>query len=40
MALLKGELWANNEGAGLVHRSPQLPIGSRRLLITLDFVDH
>lgn len=40
VALLKGELWANNEGAGLVHRSPQLPIGSRRLLITLDFVDH
>ncbi|MGC6480844.1 MAG: DUF1826 domain-containing protein [Porticoccaceae bacterium] len=23
-ALLKGELWYKNEGAGLIHRSPQL----------------
>lgn len=37
IALLKGELWDGNEGAGLVHRSPALKAGERRLLLTLDF---
>jgi hypothetical protein len=37
VGLLKGELWHKNEGAGLIHRSPQLPSGSCRLLLTLDF---
>jgi hypothetical protein len=37
VALLKGELWDGNEGAGLVHRSPTLTAGQRRLLLTLDF---
>lgn len=37
VALLKGELWEGNEGAGLVHRSPSLLAGERRLLLTLDF---
>jgi len=37
VALLKGECWVGNEGAGLVHRSPQLEAGARRLLLTLDF---
>jgi hypothetical protein len=37
VALLKGELWEGNEGAGLVHRSPALPAGQCRLLLTLDF---
>ena len=37
VALLKGELWEGNENAGLVHRSPALPTGKRRLLLTLDF---
>jgi hypothetical protein len=37
VALLKGELWQGNEGAGLVHRSPALSSGARRLLLTLDF---
>ncbi|MGR6872575.1 DUF1826 domain-containing protein [Pseudomonas sp. HK3] len=37
VALLKGELWEGNEGAGLVHRSPQLSNDARRLLLTLDF---
>jgi hypothetical protein len=37
VALLKGELWEGNEGAGLVHRSPQVPTDVRRLLLTLDF---
>lgn len=37
VALLKGERWEGNEGAGLVHRSPALAAGERRLLLTLDF---
>ena len=40
VALLKGEAWAGNGGAGLVHRSPKLPRESRRLLLTLDFVNN
>lgn len=39
VALLKGELWEGNEGAGLVHRSPQVENGTHRLLLTLDFID-
>ena len=42
VALLKGEFWQDNEGAGLVHRSPvQGPglINKRRLLLTLDFIN-
>jgi hypothetical protein len=38
VALLKGETWENNEGAGLVHRSPALEHDEVRLLMTLDFV--
>ncbi|GHF00655.1 DUF1826 domain-containing protein [Thalassotalea profundi] len=38
VALLKGEHWYENEGAGLVHRSPALAKGERRLLLTLDFI--
>ena len=37
VGLLKGELWEGNENAGLVHRSPALTGGERRLLLTLDF---
>ncbi|WP_370978723.1 DUF1826 domain-containing protein [Agaribacterium sp. ZY112] len=37
VALLKGERWEGNEGAGLVHRSPALNEGERRLILTLDF---
>ena len=37
VALLKGELWEGNENAGLVHRSPAINSGERRLLLTLDF---
>ncbi|MDC3032623.1 DUF1826 domain-containing protein [Litorivicinus sp.] len=37
VALLKGERWEGNEGAGLVHRSPGLEKGERRLLLSLDF---
>ena len=37
VALLKGEHWYDNEKAGLVHRSPSLPNGGCRLLLTLDF---
>ena len=39
VALLKGELWENNENAGLVHRSPEVPAGQTRLLLTLDFIE-
>ena len=38
VALLKGETWEKNVGSGLIHRSPQLPRDSKRLLLTLDFV--
>lgn len=38
VALLKGELWEGNEGAGIVHRSPAVAAGEQRLLLTLDFV--
>ena len=37
VALLKGEHWEGNENAGLVHRSPELLAGERRLILTLDF---
>lgn len=36
VALLKGERWEGNEGAGLVHRSPSVS-AQQRLLLTLDF---
>ena len=36
VALLKGELWDGNEGAGLVHRSPDVSAGLSRLVLTLD----
>ncbi len=39
VSLLKGELWAGNEDAGLVHRSPAVPAGENRLLLTLDVSD-
>ena len=37
VALLKGERWEGNEGAGLVHRSPGLDEAESRLLLSLDF---
>ena len=37
VGLLKGESWVNNEGGGLVHRSPDLTKQKKRLLLTLDF---
>ena len=37
VALLKGELWSDNEGAGLVHRSPAVDDNEPRLLMTIDF---
>ncbi|MGB2740008.1 MAG: DUF1826 domain-containing protein [Cognaticolwellia sp.] len=38
VALLKGEHWDETEGGGLVHRSPPVSAGERRLLLTLDFI--
>lgn len=38
VALLKGEKWHGNEGFGLIHRSPQLAVGERRLIVTLDWL--
>ena len=37
--LKKSELWHDNEGAGLIHRSPQLSNNTHRLLLTIDFVN-
>ena len=37
VALLKGEKWLNNEGRGLVHRSPSAALDSPRIVMTLDF---
>ena len=37
VALLKGERWEGNADGGLVHRSPAVSAGERRLLVTLDF---
>ncbi len=39
VALLKGENWDDDDGTGLVHRSPPVVAGERRLLLTLDFID-
>ncbi len=39
VALLKGELWQDNEHAGIVHRSPATPPKQSRLLLTLDFIN-
>lgn len=36
LALLKGSGWIGNEEHALVHRSPVLPAGHQRLLLTLD----
>jgi len=38
IALLKGSGWVGNEDYGIVHRSPHLPSGQMRLLLTLDFL--
>lgn len=38
VALLKGEGWEGNEGRGLVHRSPAVPDGEKRLMLTLDML--
>lgn len=38
VALLKGEKWHGNEGMGMIHRSPQLAPGERRLILTLDWL--
>lgn len=37
VALLKGDAWPENEGRGIVHRSPAVLEGDARVLITLDF---
>lgn len=38
VGLMKGERWPENEGGGLVHRSPALKQGEARLVITLDVI--
>ena len=38
VALLKGENWQDTQGAGLVHRSPNVEQTAKRLLLTLDFM--
>ena len=39
VCLLKGESWQGNEGRGLIHRSPQVKSGQRRLFLSLDFMN-
>ncbi|KIZ34245.1 MAG: hypothetical protein BCV62_16455 [Pseudomonas sp. K35] len=38
VALFKGEKWLGNEGAGIIHRSPQAATAERRLILTLDWL--
>jgi hypothetical protein len=38
VALFKGEKWSGNEGAGIVHRSPQAVPTAKRLILTLDWL--
>ncbi|AHL76818.1 hypothetical protein CH92_17670 [Stutzerimonas stutzeri] len=38
VALFKGEKWQGNEGAGIIHRSPPVGSGERRLILTLDWL--
>jgi hypothetical protein len=37
VALLKGSGWLGNEDKAIVHRSPQLDMNEKRLILTLDF---
>ncbi|GEN08192.1 Protein of unknown function [Myxococcus fulvus] len=39
VALLKGEAWPANSGNGVVHRSPALVPGQRRIMLSIDAVD-
>lgn len=37
VALMKGSGWDGCEDLAIVHRSPELPIGEKRLILTLDY---
>jgi hypothetical protein len=37
VVLLKGEGWYANEGLGIVHRSPPMLLGEKRIVVTMDF---
>lgn len=39
VALLKGERWEGNEHGAIIHRSPPVADGTRRLLLTLDWLE-
>ncbi len=39
VALLKGDGWFDNEGLGIVHRSPPVTAGTQRLFLSLDWAD-
>lgn len=39
VSLMKGSLWEGRENLGLVHRSPGVAAGQKRLLLTLDMID-
>jgi len=39
VALLKGESWKGNDGAGIVHRSPNEEGNYQRLYMTIDFIE-
>lgn len=37
VVLLKGDGWYDNEGLGIVHRSPPVSQGEQRIVVTMDF---
>lgn len=37
VVLLKGDGWFNNEGSGIVHRSPAISKNNKRIVVTMDF---
>ena len=39
VALMKGSGWDGSEDLAIVHRSPELSTGEKRLILTLDFAD-
>lgn len=39
VALMKGAGWDGSEDTAIVHRSPELSVGEKRLILSLDFAD-
>jgi hypothetical protein len=39
VAIMKGERWQGNEDGGVIHRSPPVSNGTKRIVMTLDLID-